>query len=193
MLRSKIPIRSVVEKKNSYTLYRASLKADFNDRCGYCNANDDVIWARGHYHIDHFAPHSKFPELKETYENLVYSCPFCNRAKSSKWHGDDAAVHNDGTRGFVDPCSEDYDLHLERSADGRILAVTDLGKHIVHELKLQLARHQMAWQSEAFLNLRNRVDALLKDGRLAGDQRSALLEEFWELTNRYEDAKRAAL
>lgn len=193
MLRINVPLRSQVEPKNRYQLYRVELKADFNDRCGYCDAHDDVLWARGHYHIDHFAPHSRFPELKETYENLVYSCPFCNRAKSNKWLGNDAQVHNDGVRGFVDPCSADLDQHLSRSNDGRIIAMTDLGRYVMSELKLQLARHQMSWQSEAFLKLRDRVNALLDDPRLVGDRRLVLLEEFRELTNSYERSKRAAL
>jgi uncharacterized protein (TIGR02646 family) len=193
LLRLSIPVRSAVEQKNRYQQYRTELKADFNSRCGYCDAHDDVIWARGHYHIDHFAPHSLFPVLKQTYENLVYSCPFCNRAKSSKWHGNDAAVHNDGSRGFVDPCTEDYDQHVSRTDDGRIIALTELGRYVVIELKLQLARHQMAWQSEVFLKLRDRVNALLDDPRLEGDQRLALLEEFRELTHSYEHSKRAAL
>lgn len=193
MLRLNVPLRSQVEPRNSYQQYRVELKADFNDRCGYCDAHDDVLWARGHYHIDHFAPHSKFPDLKATYENLVYSCPFCNRAKSNKWHGDDAMVHNDGLRGFVDPCSADFDEHLSRSEEGRIVALTDLGRHVLIELKLQLARHQMSWQSEAFLKLRDRANVLLDDPRLKGDQRLVLLEEFRELTNSYERSKRAAL
>lgn len=152
-----------------------------------------MLWARGHYHIDHFAPHSLFPELKETYENLVYACPFCNRAKSNKWNGDDPLVHNDGSRGFIDPCSSEYDEHLSRTAEGKIEAVSKLGEHVVAELKLNLVRHQMSWQSELFLKLRDRVNSLLDDPRLAGDQRGALLEEFRELTNSYERAKRAAL
>ena len=193
MLRLSIPVRSDVDSRNSYQQYRAELKADFNHRCGYCDAHDDVVWARGHYHIDHFAPHSQFPLLKESYENLVYSCPFCNRAKSNKWHGNDATVHNDGIRGFVDPCSNEYDQHLTRSDDGKIIALTNLGRYLLVELKLQLARHQMAWQSEALLKLRDRVSALLDDPRLEGDQRMVLLEEFRELTNSYEHSKRAAL
>lgn len=193
MLRKVVPSRSIVEKKKSYSQYRGQLKADFNHRCGYCDAHDDVVWARGNYHIDHFAPHSLFPELKETYENLVYACPFCNRAKSNKWHGDDPSVHNDGSKGFIDPCSTMYDEHLTRTSEGKIEAVTKLGEYVVTELKLNLVRHQMSWQSEMFLKLRDRVNNLLDDPRLAGDQRCALLEEFRELTNTYEHAKRAAL
>jgi uncharacterized protein (TIGR02646 family) len=193
LLRLKIPTRSEVEAKKSYKLYRKELAADFNRRCGYCDAHDDILWARGSYHIDHFAPHSKFPELKETYSNLVYSCPFCNRAKSSKWFSDSADEHNDGEKGFIDPCSTDYDKHLSRLEDGRIVPTTDLGRHLMLELKLQLVRHRMAWQSEAFHRLRERVDLLLDNPLLKDTQQMALLKEFRELTKLYEYSKRAAL
>lgn len=193
MLRRQKPARSDVEPKGSYRQYRDQLEADFNSRCGYCDAHNDVLWARGHYHIDHFAPHSLFPELKETYTNLVYACPFCNRAKSNKWHGNNSEVHNDGVKGFIDPCENEYDEHLSRTEDGKIVPRTLLGEHIAEELKLRLARHQMSWQSEALLSLRDRVDTLLDDPRLEGGSQQRLLREFRELTNAYEQAKRSAL
>lgn len=193
MLRNSIPVRTAAEPKNSYRLYREQLKTDFNNRCGYCDAPDDVLWARGPYHIDHFAPHSKFSDLKETYGNLVYACPFCNRAKSDKWHGECADTPNDGCIGFVDPCSHEYDQHLSRSTEGKIVAVSALGEHIRNELKLKLSRHQMAWQSEAFLKLRDRIDALLEVIPEEDVNEVRLLRKFKELTKHYEQSKRAAL
>ena len=97
-------------------------------------------------HIDHFAPQSKFPALANCYENLVYACSFCNRAKSNKWVGDDPEVPNDGNKGFVDPCDAEFDNHLGRSEEGRIVALTELGRFLVENLNLRLERHQLLWQ-----------------------------------------------
>jgi uncharacterized protein (TIGR02646 family) len=192
MLRKVVPRRSAVAKQAVYTAYRASLTADFNSRCGYCDASDDPEWGRGRYHIDHFAPHSKFPDLKEEYSNLVYACPWCNRAKSNKWIGATHDVHNDGASGFIDPCTNDYDDHVMRHTDGQIRAVTVLGAYIIRELKLHLMRHQLTWQSEAFLSLRNRIDELIDNPEVPKDRRMELLEQFRELTKSYDSTRRAA-
>uniref|UniRef100_UPI00403F8105 HNH endonuclease n=1 Tax=Paenibacillus sp. KS-LC4 TaxID=2979727 RepID=UPI00403F8105 len=39
------------------------------------------------YHVEHFAPKEKFEHLKYTYDNLRYSCSYCNIFKSNKWVG----------------------------------------------------------------------------------------------------------
>ena len=114
-----MPTRTAVEMRTRYQLYRADLKRDFHGACGYCG-DEDVRVDAVVFHIDHFAPKSRFPDLAVSYSNLVYACRYCNVSKSDHWIGKDAAVHHDGKRGFIDPCSEDYEKHLERQASGRI-------------------------------------------------------------------------
>ena len=44
-------------------------------------------------------------------ENLVYCCFYCNNAKSNKWKNNN---------GFIDPCTNEYNLHLCRNSRGQI-------------------------------------------------------------------------
>ena len=178
-------------QSKSYRAYKAQLREDFRKRCGYCDDPDTYVGGRAGSHIDHFAPKSKFSDLENIYENLVYACPFCNRAKSDKWVGDDPEVPNDGTSGFVDPCGSELDDHLGRSQRGAIVGLTPLGRYLADNLNLRLARHECIWQlgriealADELLRLRERLPA-------NNDSRNELLERIADLFADYRVSTRA--
>ncbi|KAA3502766.1 hypothetical protein DXM27_07320 [Rhizobium rhizogenes] len=186
MLRASIPSRSNPAQKKDYRLYKTELRADFGSRCGYCDTPDIFLGGRSVYHIDHFAPHSKFPHRKETYSNLIYACAFCNRSKSDKWVGNDPDIPNDGVIGFVDPCSSTYESHLDRDASGRFVSSTGVGAYMIAELKLSLVRHQHVWQSQRIKELRERLRVVKIAVGPKNEHYTALLEKIDELTQAYE-------
>lgn len=159
-LRETIPIRSSVTPRSNYRDYKGQLRRDFRKRCGYCDALDEYFGGRHGAQIDHFAPRSLFPDLETVYENLVYSCPFCNRAKSNKWIGDDYKIPNNGTDGFVDPTSSEFDNHLARDRKGKVVALTKLGEYMVKNLNLRLIRHQYIWQAQKLDQIAERLEQL---------------------------------
>ena len=159
-LRAYRPARSAVKQRANYRGYKADLRLDFKSRCGYCDDSDEYFGGSRGSQIDHFAPKSRFPELELNYRNLVYSCPFCNRAKSNKWVGDDSSKPHNGTCGFVDPCELEYEDHLIRDVTGKIIALTKLGDYILKNLNLQLIRHQYIWQAQKLDQLSEKLDSL---------------------------------
>ena len=184
-LREGIPVRSTPNASARYRAYKSVLRKDFRSRCGYCDDPDTYVGGESGSHIDHFAPKSKFPHLENIYENLVYACPFCNRAKSDKWVGDDPTVPNDGINGFVDPCSPGLDNHLARNQRGVIIGLTPVGLYLVDNLNLRLARHQYIWQVG---RIRALVRELLRLRNLLApksDRRNELLEEIADLFDEY--------
>jgi hypothetical protein len=140
--------RTNVAVKSRYSLYKGDLREDFASKCGYCDTADFYSGGRRGFHIDHFAPKSKFGALQNTYSNLVYCCPTCNIGKSDDWPGSDSAVSYVGNIGYVDPCHSDYPTHLARGVDGKIFALTPLGDYIHRKLKLHLRRRQICWLLE---------------------------------------------
>ena len=144
------------------------LSDDFNRRCAYCD--DRVFYCGGinSFHIDHFAPKSKFPKLEFEYKNLMYSCPYCNLAKSDKWPSDDSRLNVVGKSGFVDPCTDEYEEHLERAENGIIRAKTELGSYMVHELKLYLQRHAIFFLMDELRDRRQLLMERINDYRLKG-------------------------
>lgn len=151
------PNRTCIKAYASYTSFKPYIREDFNKRCGYCDGLDLFHGGVRGYQIDHFKPHSikKFNYLKEEYSNLVYSCPFCNRAKSNKW---------EDSKGFIDPCETEYDSHLSRNNKGQIIFKTEQGKYIHTNLNFHLKRHELLWMIEKLqtqkLSLKNYLKTL---------------------------------
>ncbi len=147
------PIRTCTTAYANHSSYKPFLREDFNKRCGYCDDSDYYCGGRRGYQIDHFRPQKNFPELKNDYSNLIYSCPFCNRSKWDKWKNSD---------GFIDPCKDEYDNHLERNAKGQIKYKTDQGKYIYVNLNLGLLRHELLWCIDKLQEQKNTLKLQLK-------------------------------
>ena len=82
MLREKKPIRSYHgEQFRTNPTNKKHLAEDFGHRCAYCDDLDTYGGGYRAYHVEHFAPKEKFPALRFDYDNLLYACPWCNRAK----------------------------------------------------------------------------------------------------------------
>ena len=190
-LREEVPVRSAVAPRAAYRDYKVDLREDFNSKCGYCDAQDEYFGGVRGYQIDHFAPKSRFPGLELIYENLVYSCPFCNGAKSNKWIGDDHTIPNNGKCGFVDPCNREFDEHLARNAVGKVVAVTRLGEYMLKNLNLYLIRHEFIWQAQKLDQLAERLKQLkpqIKQTNLS--LYLEILELLVDLISTYRDYRR---
>lgn len=164
-LRKQIPKRSTdVYEYADFHKYKPFLRKDFNKRCGYCDDLDIRNGGHRFYQIDHFVPQNVFEKLKNNdYYNLVYSCPFCNRAKWHKWPSKDENISIINESGFIDPCTEDYDIHLKRNQDGEIEAITEIGKYMWKELNLGLKRHAIIWNIEKLLAQINEIIVLIDE------------------------------
>ena len=162
-LRKNIPTHSVLGVKcRSMSEFKPHLRLDFGERCAYCGDGDSIAGSTRNFQVDHFAPKSKFPDLEFEYGNLMYACPYCNRAKWDYWVGEDAKVCVDGDKGIVNPCTPEYDEHLGRLESGAIVAKTPLGWFMYNRLKLYLRRHHLFYKLE---RLKERIDVLRHCGK----------------------------
>lgn len=162
-LRGLLPVRTCTKTYSTHRQYKEYIRNDFNKKCGYCDDLDLINGGKKTYQVDHFVPMNpdnfKVNILSNDYSNLVYACPFCNRAKWNKWPTNNEKLHNDGTVGFVDPCSIDYDRHFYRNDKGEIVPKTILGSYMHKEIKLFLKRHAILWNIE---KLKFQIDVLKK-------------------------------
>lgn len=121
------------EEGNKWSKHKPDLKIDFHSHCGYCGSYDG--FRHTYFEVDHFIPKSLFEikgEIKYCqYDNLVYSCKFCNNKKLAKWPSQDEKIPIIDNKGFVDPCDLAYESHFKRTQNGSILGITDLGKWMV--------------------------------------------------------------
>lgn len=147
----KKPCRSNdVPVRTTYKPYKSQLRIDFHNSCGYCGGDDFWLGGKRGFHIDHFKPKSLFADLEAEYSNLVYSCPFCNIAKSNDWN----------EQGYIDPCVDDFDNHLQRNEVGQIVPKSDIGNYMYDKLKLNLLRHRLIWIITELQELIDEMQAL---------------------------------
>lgn len=136
----------VVERTN-YRDYRDSLRADFNNRCGYCNDLDAP--RKEYFEIDHLVPQKIMVNKKNNdYQNLVYACHSCNNAKRKKWPSGDENIPIVGDKGWIDPCTEEYDKQFSRDENGNIIPLTPIGRWMYDNLKLYNPQHSILWNIE---------------------------------------------
>lgn len=107
---------------SQYEAYREWLRDEFCFRCAYCLMRE--TWLRGPrgFQIDHCIPQGEDPTRLLDYDNLVYTCPWCNQAKMG------VSVPN--------PAEVGYGQALRVNADGVIEAGNKLGSILLEGLKL---------------------------------------------------------
>lgn len=176
----KIQRRKGILELNHYRDAKLQLKEDFGNLCGYCGKDCEIMNEK--FHIDHFVPKSLAPERKNDYYNLVWACPKCNLSKSSKWPTGDTNIANDGTVGFVDPASEEYDSHLERNEQGYITGITMLGDNICKSLNFDVRRTDLFWKIQNLYNVQEKLekvkDELDKEELLYYMQSNMFLKQY---------------
>lgn len=190
-IKNSLPIRSHHgECWKTMSTNKEQLKNDFGHKCAYCDDHDKYYGGSNNYHVDHFAPKIKFKHLQYNYDNLLYACPFCNRAKSDKWVGADEHETVVGDCGFIDPCLPEYLGHLERNDNGEIVPKSDVGKYMYKELKLYLDRHRICFMIERIaerrMQLKSKCDQLTALGKDASELKTAYCEVSVALCNYYE-------
>ena len=166
------------EQWRTNTKNKEHLVRDFHERCAYCDDKDFYCGGYYTFHVEHFAPIEKFPALKYVYENLLYSCPYCNKAKSDAWPSNDPTVNVVDDEGFINPCSEEYDAHLERLSNGKINAKTPLGEYMTKKLKLYLRRHELFFKLDEVTEKREQLKIAIEHEESAGKDISDMREAF---------------
>ena len=178
-------------KYTNYTNYKAYLRKDFSNRCAYCNLHDEAITTP--FEIDHYIPKTAFessrPELKTDYDNLVYSCKKCNRAKSNKFEGDINQTPLDNNL-FYNPSVVDYNTIFFRDEYGFISSADTKGKNMIKLLRLHRPIHNLAWFCErlavAIDKLQNRLEKEEQTSdlyRQLADLKNKLLNYYYDLNN----------
>ncbi|MBR9831204.1 HNH endonuclease [bacterium] len=159
-----------------YSQYKDILIVDFKKRCAYCN--DTNKYRIRSFAIDHFIPQKPLnfkPKIPANqYDNLIYCCSYCNRAKWNKWPTDDEAIENDGNKGFVKPTRDKYKDLFFRNMNGRIIPIenSNLARYIKDELMLWHPIHSLMWRIEKLMDLEDKVDLKLKE--INNDELSAI-------------------
>lgn len=147
------PSRKCTKTFTNYRSFKPYIAVDFNSRCGYTDCSDFWFGGINTFHIDHFKPWKKNPQLKTSYSNLVYCCSYVNILKSD----------DEGT--YLDPCDVDYNTHFERDANGNIIPknTSAEAKYMHSKLKLYLKRYQIIWKLDQLHIKMKRIQDAIKN------------------------------
>lgn len=175
---------------SNWSEHKSDLREDFHKHCGYCGSYDG--FSHTYFEVDHFVPKSVFKRIGKIelcqYDNLVYSCKFCNNIKSSKWPSNDETIAYINDEGFIEPCSSEYDTHLYRTNSGSIRWLTKLGKWMV-EVGFKFDERDYAIKLLWELNqLRNAIDSLILEAKkynINSNERITILEKVNKYTTDY--------
>ncbi len=86
-----------------YDHYREEIREDCQLRCVYCDIHENECGGTDSMHLDHFRPQVHFDNLVNDPNNLVWSCPGCNRLKSDHWPALGTTEAYLGNEGFIEP------------------------------------------------------------------------------------------
>ena len=173
-----------IQSSNNYLIYKEQLVKDFRDLCGYCGKNRNYFF--DNFQIDHFRPKSKYPDLKNDYNNLVLSCPICNRNESDDWPTNDKNVYHNDSIGYVDPASKEFDEVFYRDEDGNIFSNYDYGKYMITKLKFDIRPIKELWKLERLYQAKKNINQKIKQGKISMDE----YRDFYEISNEIDELTR---
>lgn len=108
---------------DQYEAYKPWLRDEFLFRCVYCLERE--TWypdGAASLSVDHVIPQSEDAALVCEYTNLVYACTRCNSARQNLR--------------LLDPTTSTFGDHIQASADGLLVGVSDEGLDLIDALSL---------------------------------------------------------
>ena len=176
--------RKKYPKYSNIQRYTDILREDFGNMCGYCGKDLNLV--KCPYQKDHLIP-VKIAEkvgrfdLLTDYNNLVFSCRVCNRNKWDNWPFDNVKKLHDDKVGFVDPASEEFDQHMMRDEEGRIVAKTQVGKYMYNIFNFRNRLTDVWWKISVISKELKEIDCILEH-----KQTGENLENYWKLHRQFD-------
>lgn len=149
----------------SYSDWKPLLAEEGSHQCVYCAISDTSMGGIRNFHVEHYRPKSRFPDLENIFINLFYACPICNTFKGNDW----PAEPNLEVRCYPDPSTNNYDsLFTIKSPSGEIEGNATASRYMVE--KIYLNRGQLI--------LERRLHMLLGRGSALRSEIKQLLEQL---------------
>jgi hypothetical protein len=176
-------------EKGTYSSWKPILADEGFHQCVYCAISEHSFGGIRNFHVEHYKPKKRFPELKNAIANLFYACAVCNTFKNDDWPVEPPSDF--GLSSYPDPSVIDYSKLFELDAStGTVQGVFVASKYIVE--RLYLNRPQLIIERrthtlfDRLVQCRTSIDRLLPVAQ-AGDiiLLAALLSQLVKLHELY--------
>ena len=171
----------------SYSDWKQEIATDCGKRCVYCGIRQCRYYGLDPYHVEHFKPKSKFPDLKNEIKNLFLACAVCNRFKGSDWIEEGHVAFEIGE--YASPADNDFNELFSVDQSFSVSSVEPIGTYMIVKLFLnrpqlisdrRLDELQQRMKSVCFY-LSGVTDNLME---LNGDESKSLLAEIVKALSR---------
>lgn len=167
------------EVVSHYSHWKEALAVEGRYQCVYCAIAEASFGGRRNFHVEHFRPKSKFPDLLLDYFNLFYACAICNTFKGNDWPSE--PVHDHTVATYPMPSAVDYSSLMVMDTDYTLRGCCTAGTYLVWRLALN--RAQLVRERRMFVLLR-RMDNLRESGFGALEQSLGDDDEAVQLNGR---------
>lgn len=149
----RIPIPRIVQPQaGTYSNWKPLLRTEGNHRCAYCAIHEAAWGGTRNFHVEHYRPKSKYPDLINLITNLFYACSVCNSFKREDWPGDPRA--DLGNICYPDPSEIDFNDLFTLQDGFRIEGANLAARYVIQ--RLYLNRPQLILERRASM-LRDRL------------------------------------
>ena len=107
------------------------------------------------FHVDHYRPKKLFPGLRNTIENLYYSCSVCNVFKGDDWP--DTPDKELSKSCYPDPAQTDYNELFRVLSDWRLEGLKPAARYLVEKLYLNRPQLLMERREAALVSRANEL------------------------------------
>lgn|GEM_PF-2396820 len=112
---------------------------DCEGRCIYCAIAEARFGGIRNFHIEHFRPRVRFPDLEDDIRNLYLACAICNVLKCDDWPADPIADHS--IPAYPDPSLVDYNSIFELVPNTHeVSSSTVAGTYVIRRMALNRAQ-----------------------------------------------------
>lgn len=169
----RIPKEHAVQPSSGqYSDWKQRIADEGFHQCVYCAIHEASFGGIRNFHIEHYRPKSKFPDLINDIKNLYYACPICNTFKSNDWPSD--TTEDFSRHCYSDPSLVDYsDIFDTDRTSGMISGRHPASKYMVE--RVYLNRPQLIME--------RRVSYLLKQGHVIRVAIQKLLEQLEDIAD----------
>jgi uncharacterized protein (TIGR02646 family) len=113
---------------------KEALLQEAKNQCVYCTIGEAHFGGYRNFHVEHYRPQSRFPELENDYSNLFICCSICGCYKGSDWPAEPEAKYE--TTHYPCPAEVDYCELLNIDETRQVQSNFVTGLYLIERLHL---------------------------------------------------------
>ncbi len=154
----------------SWRGWKAHIADECDARCVYCAVHEARFGGIRNFHVEHYRPKARFPELENAISNLYLACAICNVLKCDDWPNEPAQDHT--VPAYPDPACTDYNELFEMNGEFTLSSGHLAGQYIIERMMLNRGQLVLERRLSAVVDRFNEVAHWIRAhcGRMEQDE-----------------------